>query len=79
MKSPMLVFTPHLYKRGGTRGMEMWMGVGSIITLECFTTSVKFAVAIKCNLHVFITSSTQLADVLSMEHRGHQIDSSLES
>lgn len=35
-------------------GGGLW-GPG-IITVECFTTSVKFASAIKCNLHVFITS-----------------------
>lgn len=30
------------------------MQSSGIITLECFTTSVEFALAIKCNLHVFI-------------------------
>lgn len=39
-------------REGGGGGL--W-GLG-IITVECFTTSVKFASAIKCNLHVFITS-----------------------
>lgn len=90
MKSPALVFTPS--------SRMAWAEPGAgIITLECFTTSVKFAGAIKRNLHVFITRmrppaqqpescpnparpcSTGSCAVNVWQHRGHQIDSSLES